>query len=112
MDRIIEFLNMQIGFFTGEVDYSEYSSFFRRKDNIIIQFLILFIFLVVMGFLNDIPIYIMIWATIVLIYGCILQSKAKTVKQQMLYSFIWAITSFLVSVIILFLAVEFFGFGR
>ncbi|QEK12951.1 hypothetical protein FQB35_11780 [Crassaminicella thermophila] len=112
MNKIIEFINMQIAFFMGEIDYIEYSKFFRRKDNIIIQFTILFIFLVVMGTIYDIPMYMIIWSTIIMIYGFLMQTKATTLKQQMLYSFIWATTSFLISVIMLFLAVEVFGYFK
>jgi ABC-type nickel/cobalt efflux system permease component RcnA len=44
-----------------------------------------------------------------MIYAFILQAKATTLKQQIIYSFIWAITSFLVSIIVLFMAIEVFG---
>lgn len=109
MNKIIEFINMQIAFFMGEVHYSEYYKFYRRRDNLIIQFIILFIFLVVMGFIYNIPIYMVIWCTVIMIYAFILQAKATTLKQQIIYSFIWAITSFLVSIIVLFMAIEVFG---
>lgn len=101
---------MQIAFCSGEIDYYEYSKYFRKKENLIIQFIMLFSFMVVMGLIFQIPVYVIIGGTLVMMYGFVLQSKAYTVKQQMLYSFIWAITSFVTIAIILIVAVEFFGF--
>ncbi|WP_175438399.1 hypothetical protein [Fusibacter sp. 3D3] len=97
-------------FFRGEITYEEFHSFFRRKDMLLIQFVCLLSFLLIMGYINDMPLYVAIGASIVLAYGILLQTKAKTIKEQFMYSALWAISSFIIIVLILIIAVEVFGF--
>jgi len=109
MNKLIEFINMQIAFVAGEIDYIEYSKFFRRKDNLIIQSVIIFGFIFVMGFIYNVPIYATVWISIVGVYGIFMQVNATTFKKQMINAVIWGVTSFIISAIALIIAVE-FGF--
>lgn len=110
IEKLKEMIHMQMAFYAGAIDYNEYSKYFRRMDNLIIQFVILLTFLIAMSFVYQIPIYVIIVMIIVMIYAFVLQSKAQTLKQQILYGFIWGVTSFITVAIILIVAVEFFGF--
>ncbi|MFZ5966094.1 MAG: hypothetical protein ACOYVK_02825 [Bacillota bacterium] len=111
-NKLKEFLQIHFSLISGEIDYGEYSSYFRRKDNVIILFIITSLFTLIMGLIYEIPIYVIIGGIVIMGYGMILQSKAKTVKQQLFYSFIWGITSFLTAVIILFISIKFFNFMK
>ena len=112
METIIEFFYMQVALFTGEIDYVEYSKFMRKKENIIIQVTVVLAFLIIMGLIFDFPIYMIVSSVILIIFGVILQRNSYTFKKQIVNSFIWAITSFIVSVIVLIIAVEFSGFMK
>lgn len=100
MNKIIDFINMYIAFLNGEIDYNDYFKFVRRIDNIIIQFIFLASFLLIAGFIFEMPLPLMIAGNIILLYGILLQSRAENRKQSLIYAFIWAITSFLGSFIV------------
>lgn len=97
-------------YFSGNICYEEFAAFFRRKECLVVQYLFLLLFLVVASLVMEIPAIISIAMAILMLYAFILVSLAKTVKQQLLYFALWAISSFITLCIILLVAVEYFGF--
>ena len=110
MKLIKEMINTYVLYFSGNISYEEFSAFFRRKECLVAQYLFLLFFLVVASLMMEIPAIISIAMAIVMLYAVALVSLAKTVKQQLLYSALWAISSFITLCIILVVAVEYFGF--
>ena len=97
-------------YFSGCIGYEEFSAFFRRKGCLVVQYLFIMLFFVAYSVLMKVPVIIVIGGAIIMLYGVVLISFAKTAKQQLLLSAIWGVTTFIIMSGILIAAVEFFGF--
>lgn len=104
MDRvkmlIMEAFTMHEAYRKREVSLETYSLFFRTKEMLMIQGIFLMSFLFFFAFIFGMPLFMVLGASVLLIYGMWLQSLAKNMLQIMLYAFLWAISSFAVTVLI------------
>ncbi len=96
---------MQEAYRAKQVTFEAYSLFFRRKDMLVLQGTFLFLFLLVFGLMFGASPLMIAGFTIILIYGLWLQSHAKSLVQILLYSFLWALSSFVVIVAVMVLVV-------
>ncbi|MCY6369480.1 hypothetical protein [Clostridium ganghwense] len=107
MNKFKELINTQIALFSGLLSFEEYMKIMREKNMLLFQYILLLIFFSICTFIYDIEWYIIVWGVSVLTYGVLLVSKAENIKEHFIYSAIWAISSFIISVIILFIVVSF-----
>ncbi len=105
MRTFIAFIDMQRAFWAGEVDYTEYARFVRRKDQVVLQSLFLLGFLLIMVLVYDVPLIMILWMVVVGGYGLLMQKDVDTVGQQFRRALVWGITSFLASAAMLFIGV-------
>jgi hypothetical protein len=105
-----DMMNMYMLYYSGNVSYEEFAAFFRKKECLAVQYLLLMVFLAGASIVMNIPIIIAVFGAVIMLYGVILVSFARTAAQQFIYSAVWGITTFLALCILLFVAVRFFGF--
>jgi|GEM_PF-4234734 len=110
MQLLREMMDKYMLYLYGGITYEEFAAFFRRKDCLAVQYSVLMIFLWGGCFVFNIPLVVCIIGSFVMLYGVILISMARTVRQQMFYSAVWAISTFLILCAVLLISVKYFGF--
>lgn len=98
---------MTIKFWNGELDYYTYSVEVRKPEYFFPQALTLFLFLTIGAVITGLPLagyIIMLYALITMLA---MTRKAYTLKKQILIGFLWAVQAFIVSIIVMVIAVYF-----
>lgn len=110
MQLLREMMDKYMLYLYRGITYEEFAAFFRRKDCLAVQYSFLMLFLWGGCLISKIPLAVCIGGSVVMLYGVILISLARTVRQQMIYSAVWAISTFMILCTVLFVSVKFFGF--
>lgn len=98
---------MTLKVWNGEMDYHTYSVEVRKPEYFFPQALTLFLFLTIGAVITGLPLVgyiIMLYALITMLA---MTRKAFTFKKQILIGFLWAVQAFVVSIIVMVIAVYF-----
>lgn len=103
----IDLVTMTYKVLAGEMDYYSYSVEVRKPEYFFPQAIVLIAFLTIAVVITGFPLIGYIVLLYALLTGLIMMRKAYTFKKQMFMSFLWALQAFIVSVLIMVLAVYF-----
>ena len=100
-----ELFSLTLKVFIGEIDYNTYSVEVRKPEYFFPQAIMLFLFLTIGVIVTGFPLV----GYIVLMYALLtmlaMTRKAYTIKKQFLMGILWAVQAFIVSIIIMVIAV-------
>ena len=102
-----ELYSMTLKVLIGEMDYYTYSVEFRKPEYFFPQAILLFLFLTIGTIITGFPLVgyiIMLYALITMLA---MTRKAYSLKKQFLMGLLWAIQAFIVSIIVMVIAVYF-----
>ena len=105
--KFYELHSMTLKVLIGEMDYYTYSVEVRKPEYFFPQAILLFLFLTIGAIITDFPLVgyiIMLYALITMLA---MTRKTYTAKKQLLMGLLWAIQAFIVSIIVMVIAVYF-----
>lgn len=107
MNTLKKCIKVHKAYMNNEISFENYLLFFREPGPLLLQYLLLQLFLVLASLYMGLPLFMIVWASLILLYGVAIQSGAHSVRSLMIRASIWAITSFILSVLYLFIAIEY-----
>lgn len=102
-----ELFLMTLKVYSGEMDYYTFSVEVRKPEYFFPQAILLFLFLTIVVIVTGFPLVGYLILMYALITMLAMTRKAYTFKKQLLMGLLWAIQAFIVSIIVMVIAVHF-----